>query len=496
MSIETENAKAIRRALSLYVTVSDDSGISWGLDKAEIVECNLDLRSVSTEVDNPRLEASTIQVKFTFADKSQNENFMNTFQGKNVRIGYTSGYYGSRSDDPDNDNSEARVFYSTLDNDNFNYKDGIITLTGTDRVGLVNDSKSYIVKDNYRYTSSSVRCGNPENLINNYIYQMLKPFMPDLAAPTNNMAGYRYNDGTVYEYTPGFKWIDSHYSYYSNILVERQNPRDMVAQWMNIFRGLQYEETGKPTQFENLKFIFRDAGRPEAGWCKSAIGTVGSTINLQTWNLAWDDVADFEKIKGPRIKNLTMDTCDVYRSTSSADKVEFWKADVVSGIKYKINFSEPYDPDILYSNLSVLDPFNAFYNATQTTQVTIETRPYIKSSDTISCTVDADGGIKNVTLPEFSGLREFRNYPDPSNPNTYESFGWEHIIENVFTEQNNMAQQEWIEFTWRGNPHWQPRDLLRFKEKDGSYGMYEIDNFTLEHKSGGLISHVKALKRY
>ena len=500
-------------ALTLRPKILVEVRIKYGdryllVDNGQITKCSIALRSVDTNRDNPELQASTIEVSILkFIEDLPVEQFWEAIKGKSVQIYYRSGYRGiigtGSNREVVEDFSEWRTFYSTLDEDNFIDQDGIITIKGTDYVGQVAEQNpGQFITATYRASISGVTYRYMGYLINTYIYEILKPFMPNLTAPKTQKS---WNKGTVYEKTPNFIGQAK-----SNILIEPKSRRKLLAQFQNFFPGTETADAKGDYNLNSKKFIFRDAGIPEAGWCDYALGGNSSTLNIKTWELSYGDVTEFKETQGPLIKQIKMANSDSYGLTGISDPdattsgyKHIEDKAVEAGQSYIWDLSEPYYAvSVTGGGATLLNPYTVVFKSNITGIAKLDGIPITK---TLGASTYAAAGTESVSIPinsegqttiefePFHGLRTF-TYKDSDNAAQSDiNCGMGDILA---AQYDTNERQTWISFKWRGHPKMQPRDLLVFTDKDGTEWYCEIDNITLEHENGGLLSEITALKRY
>lgn len=516
-SFEIENAKDIRTPPDyINIIVCSNPGQYYGslylnIQKKHLVSCKLDLRGVSTRFNSPDLEASSIEVVAYFpngigeAGINPNQYQISEIQGKQLVIKYTSGYYNSESD---SNLSQTRVFYCKANVDNFKYKDNLLTIKGVDKVGLMSQelSANYYSAD-FAYTYNSQSYYNLYSLIGKEIEGIVTPLLT-IGSDTSRVSANYPGMPVVLE-----AW-DNNKQYRFRALQYRGQYRKLLANMMNIFRG---SDPNNPDLIAR-RFVFRDAGIPGAGWCKDAVSawerpSYGNVMPpMNTWELGYSDVADFEETYGDSVEHALMDN----PYTQSL----FWQSNEIelqNNSSTIITFSEP----TMYSgftttsgSLTVTGRAISLYavelTATSSSQANITGKGYIygyqikdiydtgETEPNIDITTDKYG--VDVKVEKMAGLHNINGYycaPErKTQPSYWQSISGLNVFERALTKtlnDCNVKNPKWITFTWRGHPDMQPRDMLIFTEKNGTKNYYEIDNLTIEHKDGGMISTVNAI---
>lgn len=493
-TIDGENAKKIRKAMEVRVAFQTTSLYQW-VNNEEIISCFLDLRSVSTDPDNPTLQSSTLEVSFKFASDYDNETFMQNFKGKQAKVMYRAGYWDEY------DFSDQRTFYTTMDDDTLQYEHGVITVKATDLVGSIDsEHPGSVVYDDFSYSiqGGTVSHGNAQNLINKYMYEMFNPYISNLLVPTP----YNSKTGTIYEKTPKLviPWDD--YKWGNDIVIEPgTDRRKMIGQWMNFFRGCKGLSSGT---LDDMKFVFRDAGIPQAGWCDNAISGNSSSINIQTWQIDYEEVADFKLTRGSQLLSFELE-CGNYYHEGTSETVE--SLNVENGLSYKVKTEKPYMN--LYAPVTsawTVNNWLVLFTADFTGVLNIGGIPvnnnyyqvtnYAESSEGYT-EITVGNGRKVIKLDPFNGLRHFyyRDANDESLP--FAIGGLLKFIQSQYREEE-VNYPTYATFKWKGDPRMQPRDIIELSHIDGDateVHYFEIDSLTLEHTGGGLISEIRAQLR-
>lgn len=494
-----ENAKDLRTALNfvdIYVSDLGNNGypiFHWTTE--ELISVKLDLRCVDTKLDNPQLEGSSIEVRVYYdGDYSSLVSLM----GTEAKIGYKAGYSGSTLyATNDADASPERMFYATLDKDSMQLKDHILTVKGTDLVGKTTGQDDGVLFTVYSTnTYNNVTYYSVSELLENYTRRILMPF----SAYTSRI-------------THGAKiWADKSTNNYDDnnryVFLYKNSYRKLIANWMNIFRG---SDPNNPDIIAK-RFIFRDAGIPTAGWAPDAISAWPS-LNyepvMQTWSLSYDEIGDLEIEYGNSVKYVQVNNPRIDLSSQSLCQTP--EMDIVGGTTQILTFSDPIQYNgftITGSGVTVTSTILSPYAVKLAFSGTSRAKGYMTYrviSDLYlpgesEPNLEISTGISGETIKledTFGGLHKMN-----SRIGTSSYIGSATAVSNLSVvgralehtlNDCNLKRPKWITFTWRGNPHMQPRDMILFTEKNGTKNYYEIDNLTLEHKDGGLKSTIKAI---
>lgn len=526
-TFEIQNARILRRPpdyiqILLCQNVGTFPGL-WYLNITQdnLISCRMDLRGVSTRFDNPTLEASNIEVVAYFpngiGEGNINPNGINIrdLSGKQFVIRYQCGYYNSPTD---SNLSQFRYFFCDANEDNFIYKNNLLTIRGTDRVGLISQSTTgdlYEAIGGVTYDDKSYEAVH--ELIGKPLKTLLTPFFADYSSYYNNRLSDDY---------PGMPHIFSLYNAYGYrpdmSFHEPAEYKRQIANYMNIFRG---SDPANPDPVAK-RFVFRDAGIPGAGWCDTAVShwvrssSFSSMPTMTTWELGYSDVADLEEKYGNNIQLVTMDNPFIRLN-------EGWRSDEIeltNNTTTIITLSEPAtyggwtttsssgSIPITVTGRSI-SPYAIELTATSSSTVGITCKGYMygsqiqdiyisgESAPNISISTDKYG--QNIEMPKMTSLRDINGYYCDWQYTRYADIisHWQPISGVNLYERAlrctlndcGVKSPKWITFKWRGHPDMQPRDMIIFTEKNGDKNYYEIDNLTLEHKDGGLISTVEAI---
>ena len=505
--IDEENNKTLRAAFNyIRITVSefDDSGhwvrtlFNWTRD--DLISVFLDLRGVETKIDNPELQASTIEVQAYYPGED-----INNLYGKDCQIQYVAGYDNGTAGVP-GDVSRARTFYCNFDKDSLTLKKHVLTIKGTDLVGKVsgeNSGKVYQVYASGHYYDGYDHW-DVSDALTPYLQDALRPFLgsdtpasfPEL--PTLYSRAYNHSTGTADDTC-----------HRPTIFQPRRSKRKIIADIMNIFRG-RNAATTVDNNLITRRIVFRDAGYPEFGIFENNLAgfQIANVEGTQYfWDINYSDVADLEMELDNSIKRLKINNPNVNIGELGLNDGE--EIDIKGGTSKILDFSEPVSfagftitqGANLTATHQVISPYSVKITITGTGTGKGHARYYLiqdeyeTGEDSPNVSIDTGLNGETITLEQpNSGLHCLYGYQIRNGVEM--DFSEMSIIEEglkVALMDDNLKTPKWINFTWRGNPKMQPRDLMRFWKQDGTIDLYEIDNLTLEHRDGGMISKVKAL---
>lgn len=442
-------------------------------DRDEIISCVLTLRGVETKLKDPDLQASSIEIEAYWPG---DDTDILALRGKEAVITYVCGY-GSNL-------CLERTFYATLDEDGISLQKHVLTIKGTDGVGLVTGQN----EGKYIEDLPVKSYGNLKDLLSLYEYEIGHRFL-GMNSPGASSTAYEYQN------VPDLRMAKADYYDLNKhiIMIEPKSHRKLIAQMVNIFRG-------------SPRFIFRDAGVPVIGWAPNGVTSwaASSDKQMKTWRLNYSDLTDVTFEYGNPVKAVKMENPGVDIDSNAVDyePVTF----NAEGSKV-LSFTDPielasvtYDTGGYDINLERLNTRTFVAKATRRSSGSGPSTMHMKYY-AVRHGYEAGESIPNinggsllsygdtVTLDPFIGLHWL--YGTRDGVQYRENIISDAIYDTLTT--CNLQQPRWIHFTWRGHPDMMPRDMIILTEEDGSRNYYEIDSLTLEHRDGGLISKVKAI---
>ncbi len=254
-----------------------------------------------------------------------------------------------------------------------------------------------------------------------------------------------------------------------NIMYKTKAARSIISEYTGVFRDEDY-----------MRVTYVDAGRPTL-----TFGDVG-----ETWTIYADEISDLNTIVERNKKMLKMVLPEYYlQNNPSIEEVI-----TTAGKTYFVALDPPV-------------PFNNVYIS-----------PTPSSSEEINCNTFKFVAAAATTYT-VRGNQMLENLIDANNPYSVSSandgevysFNFDLPLFNM-ANGGSLTKQVLIdllnrsniiyEFTYRGNPHIQPRDILNVEIatwKNGSmtkrWETMTVDTLTLEHtEGGGLTSKIKARK--
>ena len=510
-----ENTKLLRQAPNIGIRVIAGTSVIMSFDKTNLISVKVSLRGPETKAQDPDFPASDIEIEAYYPGDTS--DFLQ-YMGRETAIQYKSSY---QSDVWANDVSQrvgVRAFYTSFDTDTLQISEHIVKIKATDAIGAFQDTGSdWVVKTDEDWERTQHSIGGTS-------YSWIR--LADM------IAAYVGNWGISNVYSVGAQpqaWVE-YWLYYYGILRYPELRRKKLATLMNVFRGTS---PSCPSVNAPLykRFVFRDAGAPMRIWFNKMIDTsdtnytefkmwrqynIASKIyndawTSPIWDIGYSEVSNLKYDYGTPIKTIAIDNSLIYRGNRT------WKDGITLHSKASvfIDFDGPVDVVSVRATMtSGSAPSMSLYQVSPTrcllktssftgegtatiTYIEINTL-YEDLSTTTMTDIEYDTGLSagdTVTIGPIHGLRLFRNMynNDWSTHFTSNLLYIRSCIGSAYEYNTGLKRPTWINFTWRGHPGMQPRDIIRFTEKDGTQNYYEVDNLTLDHENGGLTSTVKAM---
>ena len=417
------------------------SGMSVQFTNDDIISCTVGLRSDLSMV-NPSWGVSEIEVQ-AYWPEDISTAIAN--MSDDEPITYSAGYAG--------DMSEERQFYLS---EPAQMDGNVITIKGEDRSAKLDDvTYESFVRSNVHGQGKKEVYSNLSQFVRDSGI-VLKKKESDPAKTTNTAKSY--------------------------IVYQSQSAREAVQMTMNL------------TSADGFYPRFVDAGIPSLSWSKPSV----------KWNINEEDIGDEVKTVDRNLAALSADGETKFNSTITlaGKKTVAKDKKITKGQIYTITPNDGNwaswsvtNGSIIYSDASKVK-FKATATSKKTTTYVVTKRngkKYKKKKTVYKPTatvkarhftisggsnkvIDSDhrAGTTSSITPSVNG----RVYQDSSVifPN------WKALF-----ERDNRT----ISFTCKGDPRWQPRDILRIHWIDGGYQDITLEEIQISHSEGGTTASVK-----
>ena len=476
-------------------------GESWQFDRSSLVSCLLTLRGVETKGDNPELQMSEVEIKGIVPETDlANIAAMN----ENSPIWYAAGYR--------DEVTPVRRFYLS---EGITTENIVATVKGY-------DATKFLEAEHHGVVSSY------ENHFNkgDYMRQMARRCYGILGR------GLIYDHSAEFARTPsndirGAESSDTEIRYMS---VDNVARRSVVAAHCNLMHSPSggLDSTG-------VYCDYVDAGLPT--W-RAGTSPIGQTQDGAEWSLNQGEVADFTEEIEVGISEISADVSWPKRETDTKGKLKytsFYAETVSQGEAKPIETEEPYtghkfkgydkvekqnedgSKQWIHSKIGNLIRVNGHYypdtekfgrsafdyiiKGVQTAKQrlvgvrNIMTHPSRLSGLPSGATYD-NGTITYVTGRKGEAVQfpdVFRATLEQASSVSSGSASGTKSMWGLFLKQIGDRSNIVYKFTYRGNPRMQPRDIIHMTIGNEVVDM-TIDNLTLEHAEGGLVSQIECRK--
>lgn len=431
-SPETVTIEAESRIIVSSMTI----GYAWQFDNSNLVSCNLSLRGVESNLEDPSLPQSEIVIQ------AYEPNDITDDLAKIVAdypIWYSAGYPG--------DMSPIRHFY--LD-DVIGYKDNIIEIRGIDATKFLDGD--YVGR--FLGDTSDVYTGSINGLVKVYDAMLT-------------------DSGIDHEFINELDEDADFNVSTDGILIQQKSKRDMLAEATNL---LNFDMSDWYKDNLSMRFRYVDAGLPKLSvtyddaevserienFCdyESEITPIIRTISINnpTCKVLASESITTETIQGTVIG----DTSDPYYSFSaSAGTIS-----QLSPYAYKVYSAASRDITISGRKISLYDPTEDSMNTPLVYHVRDDYGEWRKVG-------------RDIVLRDWIGMTTWNITEGESFP-----------VMNAILEYMAFSRgKNKVKFKWRGNPKLQPSDRIIIDNGDIVAEGF-IESMTLNHENGGLTSEI------
>lgn len=443
-------------ATSVVITVTPDSGnritienilpgIVLDFDNNNLISCTLDLESNLSIVDGS-WTISSIEVQGYYPDDIS-QAVTNMTSG--TPIIYYAGYQG--------DYSTPRFFYVS---EAVTQKNGLITIKGEDASAKLED----VIQPESIWQTSR------QNARQEWYRKMASMVTGSGITLASKEADPPLVDTNTAKYT---------------VITKEGTYRDYIHYMMNL------------TNKNGFYPRFIDAGIPTLRWSEPT----------SKWDIYKEDVGDFERVVERSINKIYGDDenkpLQVLLNVASK-KTTISTLNVTKNKVYDISYGDNYYNSVTYSNGTLKKASDKTLHSIRLTanKTTKSVKVKVKKKGkTTTKTVskpklsvygyritEQSGGVNMVTANRLGVTKEEKNLLWGRFVSNYNgsSYGLPNYAD-LFNKSNIGGS-----FTYKGNPHMQPRDVFRLYELDGqTYTTCTIESIETKHEDGGMISTIK-----
>lgn len=443
-------------ATSIVITATPDSGnritienilpgIVLDFDNNNLISCTLDLESNLSIVDGS-WTISSIEVQGYYPDDIS-QAVTNMTSG--TPIIYYAGYQG--------DYSTPRFFYVS---EAVTQKNGLITIKGEDASAKLED----VIQPESIWQTSR------QNARQEWYRKMASMVTGSGITLASKEADPPLVDTNTAKYT---------------VITKEGTYRDYIHYMMNL------------TNKNGFYPRFIDAGIPTLRWSEPT----------SKWDIYKEDVGDFERVVERSINKIYGDDenkpLQVLLNVASK-KTTISTLNVTKNKVYDISYGDNYYNSVTYSNGTLKKASDKTLHSIRLTanKTTKSVKVKVKKKGkTTTKTVskpklsvygyritEQSGGVNMVTANRLGVTKEEKNLLWGRFVSNYNgsSYGLPNYAD-LFNKSNIGGS-----FTYKGNPHMQPRDVFRLYELDGqTYTTCTIESIETKHEDGGMISTIK-----
>lgn len=443
-------------ATSIVITATPDSGnritienilpgIVLDFDNNNLISCTLDLESNLSIVDGS-WTISSIEVQGYYPDDIS-QAVTNMTSG--TPIIYYAGYQG--------DYSTPRFFYVS---EAVTQKNGLITIKGEDASAKLED----VIQPESIWQTSR------QNARQEWYRKMASMVTGAGITLASKEADPPLVDTNTAKYT---------------VITKEGTYRDYIHYMMNL------------TNKNGFYPRFIDAGIPTLRWSEPT----------SKWDIYKEDVGDFERVVERSINKIYGDDenkpLQVLLNVASK-KTTISTLNVTKNKVYDISYGDNYYNSVTYSNGTLKKASDKTLHSIRLTanKTTKSVKVKVKKKGkTTTKTVskpklsvygyritEQSGGVNMVTANRLGVTKEEKNLLWGRFVSNYNgsSYGLPNYAD-LFNKSNIGGS-----FTYKGNPHMQPRDVFRLYELDGqTYTTCTIESIETKHEDGGMISTIK-----
>lgn len=420
-------------------------GIVLDFDNNNLISCTLDLESNLSIVDGS-WTISSIEVQGYYPDDIS-QAVTNMTSG--TPIIYYAGYQG--------DYSTPRFFYVS---EAVTQKNGLITIKGEDASAKLED----VIQPESIWQTSR------QNARQEWYRKMASMVTGAGITLASKEADPPLVDTNTAKYT---------------VITKEGTYRDYIHYMMNL------------TNKNGFYPRFIDAGIPTLRWSEPT----------SKWDIYKEDVGDFERVVERSINKIYGDDenkpLQVLLNVASK-KTTISTQNVTKNKVYDISYGDNYYNSVTYSNGTLKKASDKTLHSIRLTanKTTKSVKVKVKKKGkTTTKTVskpklsvygyritEQSGGVNMVTANRLGVTKEEKNLLWGRFVSNYNgsSYGLPNYAD-LFNKSNIGGS-----FTYKGNPHMQPRDVFRLYELDGqTYTTCTIESIETKHEDGGMISTIK-----
>ena len=466
---------------------SISAGLVFEINNDNLISCNLNLRS-DLQILNPSFPESEIEIVFAYPNDI-NDALVDIAEG--VPIIYSAGYDGEMSPE--------RYFYLT--EEGAFYDDNTLTLHGLDAVYLLENNNKELYS-NYGIDTMDSYVRMSDTYLFKDIYRLVKQWIEGEGIALIECE----TEPTSYGST------DIAHEPLNQVVFEAKPIKEWLAYLINSLHQ-DYPGGGYFSAFEHYWLTYVDAGRPSLRWRKPtepqwiineedianhtnratrAYNKFVQSVTELTWSkrggLPWAAEGSFDPNGYAEEISMEYPNSQPVRWYTNGRCRNYFCWD-----GYKVNNRFP-GADITYQTLSFVDLTFHRPNTSVTEQ---KIRCLIaEQAAEINKEITATSTRSGITGEiEFDWIGDHDTTSNRYRASLYagRNNSWTPVeilpggygMTSLFNRSRRTGS-----FLFKGDPRWQPRDLLQINRLDGSELIVTIESITINHEGGGTTSEI------
>lgn len=464
---------------------SIEAGARFEVSNENLISCNVSLRS-DLQILNPTLPASEIAIEMSYPD-DLSEMLVDLPEG--VPITYSAGYPGSMSPE--------RQFY--LEEQGAAYEQGRLTIKGQDAIYKLDEpiTESYTSDYNWDYDLREVVMIRP-SYFHKDIYELVSKWLTNASVSfsqerspwrTGGPTDSKKRNKNVLAAKPLREWIAYlmsalHQDYPANFFYDTSDDVGRAFWLTYVDAGIPKLSWRKPT---TAKWVVQEE---DLGDIKTNVERYYNEITQKVKGLVWsglppnDENGYLEEISEemPYLQSVrwyTSDRCKNYHARyKRKDDDEWLPEDSFYGLIYYENLNFV---DISWNRIVMWDGEipKRLITAQKAAEVASEEKARKERTGIageVSFEWIGDANLPGQPKVGFYAAKKNGSYTLRLLPG---DFG----LTSLFNRSRRTGS-----FTYKGDPRWQPRDVLQINKRDGTTQLVTLENITLKHERGGLIT--------
>lgn len=467
------------------------AGKVFEISNNNLISCNVELRS-DLQILNPTFPESEIEIVMAYPNDIS-ELLVDIDEG--IPIVYSAGYDGEMAPE--------RYFY--LSEEGAHYENNTLTLHALDAVYLLDNDINELYSNYSTATMDTFIALEASDIFNN-LYKMVKGWIEH--AGITLFSAQSSPDGN------GWDWADNSNKYPNNRTVFEAKP---IREWLAYLINALHQEYPSGLFYNwitNFWLTYVDAGRPTLRWRKPTTAQ---------WIIDEEDIAEHVNIAERYYNKFVQSVIELtwsgigglpWQSESSYDE---------NGYSEEISMEYPNGKPVRwYTNGKCRDYYcwdgyaidNLFYPGAD---ITYRSLSFVDLTFHRPTTTIAERKIRCLIAEQAAEINEQRtatnsrrgiageiefdwigdhdsssnNYKAALYATNYTKYQTTEIIPGGYGMSSLFNRSRRTgSFTFKGDPRWQPRDVVQMNRLDGSELIFTVETISLKHEGGGTTAEI------